>query len=114
MTGWARVAAAADVRDGNIYPAQAADLAIILVRLGDELFAYQAACPHEGTSLAEGEIDLEEGVMICQRHLWEFEIRTGLHLSTISLPDTNLTTWPLRVVDGQVEIDLAAPSKAPA
>ena len=48
--------------------------------------------------------------LICSKHLWEFEIRTGKHISRLDRPETSLNRFPVRIVEGAIEVDLAAPS----
>ena len=49
-----------------------------LFRVGDELRCIDSACPHEGASLADGE--LRDGVVVCPWHRWEFDTCTGCSL----------------------------------
>lgn len=109
MTEWTAVAALDEVPAAVIYGAKAGDTKLILVKLPDgEVIACEDRCPHEGTALTElGDYDPEDELLICSKHLWEFEVRTGLHLSNLHLPDTNLTCFPVRIENGQVEVDLS-------
>ena len=42
---------------------------------GDRAYAVDAACPHEGNPLVDG--DLAGGVLTCAYHLWRFDLETG-------------------------------------
>lgn len=109
MADWQAVAALDDVPEAEIHGVTAGELDLILVRLeNDVVVAYEDKCPHEGTALTElGDFEAEEGILICNKHLWEFEVRTGEHLSKLHLPNTDLLRFPVRVVDGAVEVDVA-------
>ena len=109
MADWTAVAALDDLPTGEIYGVAAGELKLILVRLGDdEIVAYEDKCPHEGTALSDlGDYEADEEILICNKHLWEFEVRTGEHLSKLHLPDTDLLRFPVRIADGAVEVDLA-------
>ena len=105
MANWQRAAELDDVWDGVINKAMVGGRRLILLRQGDEIFAYDEACPHEGHPLSQGE--LAEDVIVCSGHLWEFEIRTGRHISRIRRPECDLKAYPVRVAGGAVEVDLS-------
>jgi toluene monooxygenase system ferredoxin subunit len=48
---------------------------ILLIRLDGEYHAFDGSCPHQGTSLVAG--ILEDGLLTCSAHEWEFDVRTG-------------------------------------
>ena len=108
MANWQPVMKLAELAEGGITKASAGGADLILLRCGDDVMAYEDACPHEAHPLSQGE--LEGDVLICSKHLWEFEIRTGKHISRLDRPETSLNRFPVRIVAGTVEVDLAAPS----
>lgn len=105
MEDWQLVMALSDVKDDVVNKAEVRGIQVILLRQGDGVFVYEDACPHEGHPLSQG--DLEADVLICAKHLWEFEIQTGKHISRIDRPENNLKCFPVRIVGGSVEIDLS-------
>ena len=109
MADWKEVIAEQEVRQHEITKATAGDLRLILLKDADDIFAYHDECPHEKYSLGNAEI--EEGVIICQKHLWEFEIRTGLHITRVPMVERNLVRYPVRIVNERVEIDVASPKR---
>jgi nitrite reductase/ring-hydroxylating ferredoxin subunit len=91
----------------------------VLVRSGegsddDRVCAYRDACPHEKFPLSEwGQI--ENGVIVCQRHFWEFEVETGRHISRIVRPNCDLVRYAVKVEGGEVFVDAAsAPASDPS
>ncbi|SFB49024.1 Rieske (2Fe-2S) protein [Algoriphagus aquimarinus] len=52
------------------------DKTIALVRSGELFHAFQANCPHRGTSLFEGSLT-KEGEIICPLHEYRFDMKTG-------------------------------------
>ncbi len=58
------------------------------------------SCPHAGASLHDG--DLEGCVIACLWHGWRFDLETGESLVT----GEGLATYPGRVSDGELELDL--------
>ncbi len=75
MPEWVRVAAAADIREGEPFSARLRDIDIGLYRIGDNVYALDDTCPHEFALLSEGFV---EGTAIeCPLHQARFEIATG-------------------------------------
>jgi 3-phenylpropionate/trans-cinnamate dioxygenase ferredoxin component len=48
---------------------------ILLLRVGDDVHAFDEACPHEGNPLVEGEVLGD--VLECAYHGWRFDLETG-------------------------------------
>jgi toluene monooxygenase system ferredoxin subunit len=106
MSVWQPVVEFEEIFEGFINKVSASGVKLILLRIDGELFAYEDACPHERHPLSLGE--LEGDILTCAKHLWEFEIRTGKHISRINRPKCDLRSFGVRVVDGVVEIELPA------
>lgn len=68
-----------------------------------EFFALHNECPHAGASLAHGTI--ENGVVSCRIHHWRFCIRDGTYLDE-ARPQHNARSFPVRIVDRQVQVQL--------
>jgi len=79
---------------------------ILLVRTGGEVFAVDNRCPHEGYPLHTG--TLAGCALTCPWHNWKFDVRDGSCL----LGEEGVRRYPVRVVDGMVEVDLAEPDPA--
>ena len=52
---------------------------ILLLRVGDDVHAFDNACPHEGNPLVEGEVLGD--VLECAYHGWRFDLATGACLA---------------------------------
>jgi toluene monooxygenase system ferredoxin subunit len=65
--------------------------------------AFQGQCPHEKQSLVNNS-DFNGRILVCTVHGWVFDGHTGEGLRPTGC---QLDEYPLRVVDGMVEIDLA-------
>ncbi len=77
---------------------------IALYRLNDGFYATDDTCTHAQTSLAAGDIDLEECTVECPYHASLFDIRTG---NVLSLPASKpLKTYPVSVVGDEVFIEV--------
>jgi len=90
-------------RDGKVV-AKLGSKQIALFAAGDAIFACNNRCPHEGYPLREGTLD-EACVLTCNWHGWKFDLHTGDNL----LQGDRLRTYPTRIVDGVVWVDLADP-----
>lgn len=71
---------------------------IAVIRLGDDLYALGDICSHADYSLAEGEVDAEEGTIECWKHGSLFSLETG---EAETLPATR----PVPVYEVGVEND---------
>ena len=80
---------------------------IAVFQVGDQIFATDNRCPHEGYPLREGAVD-ETCVLTCNWHNWKFDLRSGENL----LGMDNVRTYPTKLEDGQVWVDLTDPSRS--
>ncbi|MFK7859863.1 MAG: non-heme iron oxygenase ferredoxin subunit [Granulosicoccus sp.] len=72
--------------------------AILLCRVDETVFAVDDMCTHEDISLSLGVLCKHR--LRCPLHGSEFDIRTGKVLNEPA--DTDLITYPVKVVDGWV------------
>lgn len=103
---WRAVAKLSEIREDEIYPANVDGVDLILLRWDGGVSAYLDSCPHEGAQLSFGEREGE--VLICAKHLWEFDVRTGSHISRVRRPQHDLKKAPVRIVGDEVEVDVSA------
>lgn len=74
---------------------------IALIRVGEEVFAIDGICPHQGGPLAEGE---KEGCVItCPWHGWRFDLRDGRCLTGRNLAHP---TYAVRIVGRDILVAL--------
>ena len=90
-------------RDGKVV-AKLGGKQIALFAAGDAVFACNNRCPHEGYPLREGSLD-DACVLTCNWHGWKFDLRTGDNL----LRGDRLRTYPTRIMDGAVWVDVSDP-----
>ncbi len=71
---------------------------------GDKVYAVDNRCPHMGFPLERG--TLKEGILTCHWHHARFDLASG---GTFDLWADDVPTFPVRIRDGQVWVDMAPP-----
>jgi nitrite reductase/ring-hydroxylating ferredoxin subunit len=95
---------------GTLWEIQAGGSSLLLVRVGETIHALDPYCPHAGGVLAEGTVDGPR--LSCPVHAAVFDATTGGVLEDpfgIAPPTGGvdpLTRYPVRLVQGMVEVDL--------
>jgi nitrite reductase/ring-hydroxylating ferredoxin subunit len=79
------------------------DKRIALFRTPRGVFAADNRCPHQGYALARGDVNGE--LLTCAWHNWKFRLDGG----ECVFGGENLRTYPVRVIDGLVHVDLQDP-----
>ncbi|WP_369259737.1 Rieske (2Fe-2S) protein [Geodermatophilus amargosae] len=80
----------------------AGDVQVAVFRLRDgSLHATQAACPHAGGPLADGQTDPD--VLVCPLHLYGFRWSDGASTGGVGRP---VRLYPVRDVDGVLVVDV--------
>jgi 3-phenylpropionate/trans-cinnamate dioxygenase ferredoxin component len=78
--------------------------ALAVFRLEDGFYATEDTCSHAQSSLAAGEVDLEECTVECPYHASLFDIKTG---RVLSLPATKpVRTFRVTIVGDEVFVEL--------
>ena len=79
---------------------------VILTRVGSELCAFNALCPHQLGNLAGGFV--HNGEIECPVHGWRFDIRTGRSVYP-EADGLRLRRYAAREADGLVSVRLGPP-----
>lgn len=74
---------------------------LVITRVNAEIAVLEGTCPHQGSSLADGE--LVEGKLRCAAHGWTFECASG---KKVSNPSVCLKRFTSRTEKGAIWIDL--------
>lgn len=95
---WQPAGPAEDVWEGEMSFRRFADgSAVLLVNVDGTVRAFHGLCPHQLTSLEDA--DLDDGVITCLAHLWEFDARTGAGINPTT---TCLPEYPTEIRDGEL------------
>ena len=102
------VATVDDVPKGEVRVVSAGERSIALGHCEDDSWgAIDNVCTHDGGVLGEGE--LEDCQVECPRHGARFDLLTGRVASLPAVFPVN--AYPVRVVGGEVQVDLGVPTK---
>ena len=96
--------------DGSMLAGHVGDEAVLLARVGHELFAVGAVCTHYGGPLGEGL--LVGDTVRCPWHHACFSLRTGMALRPPAL--NNLARWKVEERDGRIFVRGKLPEDRPA
>ena len=106
--GFVTVAREEEVAPGEVRVVDANGKSLALGHCADGSWgAIDNVCTHDGGVLGEGE--LEECMVECPRHGARFDLLTG---EVRALPAVfPVNAYPVRVVDGVVQVDVGVPTK---
>jgi toluene monooxygenase system ferredoxin subunit len=75
---------------------------VLLLNIDGLIRAYSDWCPHQRSRLSAG--SLKERVLTCASHHWQFDVITG---QGINPKDACLNPIPVRVVEGEIQVDVS-------
>lgn len=97
------VASVSDLPNGERMFIEIDHESIVIFNIAGEYFAIADVCSHDNGPLGDG--DLEGDYQIsCPRHGGRFDVRTGKAIIFPAVED--IPAYPIRVVDGEIEIGL--------
>ena len=88
--------------EGDLTAVTVADRTVAVAVVQGQVYAFDDACTHARCSLAGGEV--EGRAVVCPCHQGRFDVATGAVLG--GPPKTALRTYPARLVDGALELDV--------
>lgn len=96
-----RVATRDDLWSGEMTSVVVAGRRVLLINIGDIIYAYADECPHKRTSLSAG--SLNGNVLTCATHQWEFDACTGAGIN----PDNAcLEAFAVTIENGDIFVDV--------
>jgi NADPH-dependent 2,4-dienoyl-CoA reductase/sulfur reductase-like enzyme/nitrite reductase/ring-hydroxylating ferredoxin subunit len=101
---------AADLPDGGMISGRVGEEAVLLARVGDEIFALSSKCTHYGGPLGKGVLSGE--TVRCPWHHACFSLRTGEALRAPAIDP--IARWRTEVSDEQIFVREKLPTGAPA
>ena len=97
---WQIACASADVEENKLKSCEVGGVSLLIANVGDGFRAYPPVCPHmeeylEDSGLCAG------GVMTCDRHLWQWDMKTGEPMGPAEKP---LLMYEAKEEDGQIMV----------
>lgn len=101
---WSAVVPASSVAEGEMVGVVVGGRNVAIYNIDGQFCATDDICPHGQALLSQG--FLEEGIVECPLHAGRFDVCTGQPLGPPV--DTPIAVYPVRVVSGQVEVNVNA------
>lgn len=93
-----------DLRVGHPYRVEAGPVAVVLVRIGEDVYALEDRCSHQNVRLSEGDVWADDLEIECHRHGSTFSLVTG---DAQNLPATApVAVFGVEIEDGSVYLRL--------
>ena len=98
--GFVTVAKVGEIPEGDVKVVYLDDQPVAVFRIGDEYFAMDDLCTHDGGELASGSIQDYE--IECPRHGARFDVRTG---RVLCMPATaDVPTYAVRIQGDEIQV----------
>ena len=102
MSNWVNVCELDDLDDEDVMRFDHGGKTYAVYRYAGQVYASDGLCTHEKVHLCDGLV--MEHVIECPKHNGRFDIRDGRALGAPVC--VNLKTWPARIADGQIQIQI--------
>lgn len=99
MAEFVKVFSTSDLAEGQGKVVQAGGKTIALFNVGGTIYALDNTCLHRGGPLGEG--ILENNIVTCPWHMWEYDVRTG---EKVGAPSVKVATYPVQVEGSDVKV----------
>ena len=96
-----RVGLLAELWESDLVAARPGGTPVLVIRIGDEVHAYEDRCPHLGLALSEGTLD--GCVLTCSAHHWQYDIATGRGINPAT---ACLVRFPVTIEHGVIYVEL--------
>lgn len=100
---WYQLGTAEELRSRKASEHILGDKIIAVFSEDENWYAIDAVCAHQGGPLARGTV--ENGCVTCPWHGWRYNLTNGCNTVT---GKQMLEVYPVRLVNGQVEVGIAA------
>ncbi len=107
---WVTVAPADALPEGSVKGAKLDGTKIALANIEGKVYAVGGLCPHRDAPMAIGRLVGDE--LECPWHRFRFSVKDGR--PTVPVDHPPLPCFPVRVVDGQIQVNVPDPATTPA
>jgi 3-phenylpropionate/trans-cinnamate dioxygenase ferredoxin component len=101
LSDWIDIGPVSAVGEGVPFQAEVDGVPVVVVRCGQELYAVEDRCTHDGESFAGAEVESCE--LICPRHGSHFDLRTGEALTPPAYEPVR--TYAVREQNGRILVE---------
>ena len=101
MGQFVRVARTSELAPGRGMVVTVANTEIALFNVAGRFYAINNLCRHEGGPLGEG--DLDDCVVTCPWHGWQYNVTTGKNDAE---PSVCVESYPVRVQGDEVQVEI--------
>lgn len=98
MSEFERVASVDEIPSGGRLSILVDDLPSLLIRTGDDFYAIEDVCSHDGQPLTDGPVN--DCAIVCPRHGAKFDLRTGKPLCMPAIEP--IATFEVQVRNGEI------------
>jgi len=102
VTDWLDAAAADSVPESASLSVEVGGVALVIARCGNEYYAIEDQCTHDGESLAGAEV--EDCEIICPRHFARFCLKSGEALTPPAYEPVR--TYRVRAENGRLLVEV--------
>lgn len=99
MAEYMKVATLVELPAGTCKTVEAAGKAIALFNVDGSIYALDNTCLHRGGPLGEG--TLQNDVVTCPWHMWEYNVRTG---EKVNSPAVKVVTYPVQIEGNDISV----------
>jgi 3-phenylpropionate/trans-cinnamate dioxygenase ferredoxin subunit len=105
MPDFVRAAKVADLPEGGKILVEVDQQLVVLFHVGDQFYALDDICTHDGGPLSEGTLDMKACTIACPRHGAKFDIKNG---AALTMPATQATkSHEVKVVGDDIYVKLS-------
>ena len=98
---WLKVLDHGELPQGRVKPVTCQHQTLCITHYEGQYGALDNRCPHQGGPLGEGSI--ENGLLRCPWHGWEYNVKTGV---SVNNPSACVASYPVVVEGDEVKVDL--------
>jgi 3-phenylpropionate/trans-cinnamate dioxygenase ferredoxin component len=99
---WVDAGPASAVRESRAHVVDVGEFSVVITRCGNDYYAIEDRCTHDGESLAVG--DIEDCEIVCPRHFARFCLKTGAALSPPAYEPVR--TFAVRIENGRLLLEV--------
>ncbi len=99
MAEYIKVALLSELQPGSCKMVEAGGKEIALFNVGGTIYALDNTCLHQGGPLGEGM--LEEDIVTCPWHMWQYNVRTGENVRNNVI---KVAPYPVQVEGNEIRV----------